>query len=259
MRWSPWVLCVLLLLGVGCAARSPGAEATLDVAFVEAEADSTVLVRRPPRSSGRLDGDLVGRQLYERRARLAACYRDSGGVAAGRGVVYALLDVNSGGQVRRSTIGHSDVRDRRFERCLDNELRSLDLPATGDQSLVQAHLVFGAVDDEEGRAMMSAYRASRPGDRSETEPMELAGLRGRIQPCYERALRRTPNLSGRTVLHLVLDEDGSVADAAFSSGDGIGDGLGRCVLGVVRNLRFRREDASVATLSYPVILQPGAY
>jgi hypothetical protein len=85
----------------------------------------------------------------------------------------------------------------------------------------------------------------------------MAGLRGRIQPCYERELRRRPGLRGRTVLHLTLERDGSVADAAFSSGDGVGDGLGRCVLGVVRNLRLDRDDPSVITLHYPVILEPG--
>lgn len=253
----------LCLLGacclVSCAARGPqGGEP--QAAAAPARASEAVLVRRPPRSSGALDGDAVGRALYAHRGELAACYDEVGGGRAGRGVVYALLDVGRDGAVRRADVGYTDVRDPRFERCVEGVMRGLPLPASGDLSLVQAHLVFGAESEEEGRALLAAYRegiqaretAARP-----DEPVTLAGLRGRIQPCYERALRRSPGLSGRTVLHIVLDEDGSVADAAFSSGDDLGDGLGRCVLGIVRSLRLSREDASVATLTYPVILGPG--
>ena len=260
MRASLWILAIAAV--ASCAPQPRDIVEHPRQPVVSAAAASppstTVLVRRPPRSSGRLDGDLVGRAVHEERDRLATCYRSAGGVAAGRGVVYALLDVAGSGRVRRVTIGHSDVRSRLFEHCVEEVLRSMPMPATGELSVIQAHVVFGATDHDEGRAMLIAYRESRQrgGDQGivTEDPISVAGLRGRLQPCYERALRRSPGLQGRTELHLVLEEDGSVADAAFSSNGVFSDGLGRCVLGVVRSLRVHRDDPSVATLTYPVII-----
>ena len=185
-----------------------------------------------------------------------------GGEAAGRGVVYLLLDVDGEGEVWRVTVGHADVRGRAFERCLEATLRAVPMPATGQSSLVAAHLIFGATGEGEARQMLASYRARRRVEEPDrgAHPLSLAELRGRIRPCYESALRRSPGLSGRTVLHLSLDDEGHVEDASFSStGDGLGDGLGRCVLGAVRDLRLDRAETSVATLAYPVIVAPGAF
>jgi len=214
-----------------------------------------ILVRRPPSGSGPVDGDLIGRAIARRRGELAQCYRWAGGDAIGRGVVYVLLDLGSSGDVRGVTVGHTDVRDTGFESCLISVLGAIRAPRAERASLVQAYLVVGARSEDEARAMLVDYRAER--NARPAAPVTVAGLRGRLQPCYERELRRRPGLRGRTVLQLTLDQNGTVADAAFSSDDGLDDGLGRCVLGMVRNLRLQRDDPSMVTLQYPVILEPG--
>jgi hypothetical protein len=217
-----------------------------------------VLVRRPPRSSGDIDADAVGWALFRNSSRFAACYEEGGGPRNGTGVVYLLLDVERTGELADVTIGHSDIRSERFESCLRRELQELSLPGGSTRATLQAHLIFGASDFDEGRRMLSEYRATRvtSNARRERDAVPLTDLRARIQSCYERISRRQPELRGRMVLELTIEEDGYVSDAAVSEDD-LDGSLNQCVLSSVRDLRLMGEYASAATMRYPVVLEPG--
>lgn len=265
---------LLALALAGCASGAvQGAGPSLPAAAPVDEPTPAVLVRRPPSSSGALEGDAAGWALFEQAGELGACYADAGGAALGRGVVYVVLDVEPGGRVDRATIGHSDVRSSRFEACLRQALLGVAMPASAGGSRVQAHLVFGAGDRAEGRAMLVAYRATRAvaggggaGAAVAAEAIPLTGLRSRIQTCYERRLRGRPGLRGRMLLELTVESDGQVSRAGIAAGAGgdrpdrgpaLDDALSRCVLGAVRNVRLAGEYASSATLTYPVVFEPG--
>jgi hypothetical protein len=260
----PRALLVLVLAAAGCAAGARPVARSQPRAAVdpaESSAEPEILVRRPPSSTGALDGDEAGWAIFGRSAELGACYAGAGGGLAGRGVVYVLLDVEPAGTVERVTIGHSDIRGARFEGCLRDALSGLALPSSGRRALVQTHLVFGARDRDDGRALLRAYRTARAGGgaphaaRGEAA-VSLTSLRGRIQTCYERRLRGRPDLRGRMMLELTVEVDGQISRAAVTE-QALDDRLSRCVLGAVRNVRLQGEYASSAILQYPVILEPG--
>lgn len=257
MRLPLGIFAALLIVGCGASTLQPlppqPSKATDDEDHLPA-----VLVRRPPRSSGQIDGDAVGWALFRHSHRFAACYDDAGGARSGAGVVYLLLDVERNGELSGVTIGHSDIRSERFERCLRQELLSLDLPSGESRATLQAHLIFGASGVEEGRRMLGDYRSSRAPSEVDSEQIAvpLSNLRARIQSCYERISRRRPYLRGRMVLELTVEEDGSVSDAEVSEDDLDGT-LNQCVLNAVRDLRLMGEYASAATMRYPVFLEPG--
>jgi hypothetical protein len=270
---ASWLL-ALALSGCASGVVRGAAPQAADAATGEDRA-AAVLVRRPPASSGALAGDAAGWALFEHADELGACYDDAGGSVVGRGVVYVVLDVEPQGRVDHVTVGHSDVRSARFEECLRGALQGVAMPPAADGARVQAHLVFGAADAAEGRAMLVAYRATRAGasggaaraeDDGIAETIPLTGLRTRIQTCYERRLRGRPGLRGRMLLELTVDADGLVSRAGFADGAGGGRAgrpspldatLSRCVLGAVRNVRLEGDYAASATLTYPLILEPG--
>jgi len=255
MRGSLCVVMVAMFLG-GCGAARPEASSAVEVIETVSLEAENVLVRRAPSSTGGLEGDVVGRALARQSSHFATCYQAAGGPQIGRGVVYLLLDVEAAGRIGRVTVGHSDIRSPRFESCLRDSLDELTLPEASGPSMVQAHLVFGTNDDDEGREMLRAYRATRVRDgNADMAAVPLSGLRRRVQSCYERAFRGR-GMRGRMVLALTLTEDGSVSEAAVSE-ENLDGRLDRCVLGAVRNLRLEQQQASAATLLYPVILEPG--
>lgn len=256
MRVFCTTLVLLLATGCGGAVTLPETVAKEQPPTIaESRALPPVLVRRTPRSSGSIAGDDAGQLLAHHADQLAGCYDDAGGAQAGRGVVYLLIDINESGAVSRLTVGHSDVRSLRFETCLRQELSNIAFPRTSSPSTVQAHLVFGAEDIDDGRAMMRRYRASRAptSARPRSTTARRADVRQRIQSCYERARRERPWLRGRMVLELTIDREGAVSNAAIADGD-LDQQLSRCVLDAVENLRIEGEHTAAATLQFPVIL-----
>jgi TonB family protein len=77
---------------------------------------------------------------------------------------------------------------------------------------------------------------------------------GQVQRCFEQALGRSPDASGRVVVRFVIAPDGQVAAAAASE-NSTGDALlGACVSGAFRRWQFPSPD-QVVTVSYPVLLR----
>jgi len=219
-----------------------------------------VLVRRAPSSSGSLEGDVAGRIIFGHADRLASCYEAVGGAAAGRGVVYLILDVEPQGQVRQAMVGHTDVHQPRFESCLVEELGNLRMPPSADRAVIQAHLLFGARDEDEGRAMLRAYRASRaasggPDLGTETR-IRLSDVGRRVQRCYERTFRGHFNDPGRFVVALTIADGGQVSsvDVIEESLDGR---LDECVQDELENVMLEDDGDLPPRILYPVILHPG--
>lgn len=217
-----------------------------------------VLVRRAPRSRGSLDGDAAGQVIYENVGQLEECHTSAGGVDAGRGVVYVLLDVTARGQVDGVLIGHSDIENTRFMECLERELGELAMPATSESSVVQAHLVFGARDQDEGREMLRAYRASRAAQSDESEEaVPLTEVRRSVQGCYERVFRGRGTEGGRMVLTLTVDDDGRIESVEITE-DSLDGSLDSCIHTVVEKLRLELNEGMGSSVIYPVIISPGA-
>jgi hypothetical protein len=225
-------------------------------ASVPARGAPPVLVRREPRCSGTYDCDAAGLEIFGLEEQLGACYEEAGAARAGRGVVYALLDVQPEGDVHGVLIGYSDVRSAGFMDCLERELGTLSMPASQSTSVVQALLVFGARDQAEGREMLAAYRTARAASESD-EPVPTTAIRQSVQSCYERQFRSREAPAGRIVLSLTTHEDGRVESVAVTE-DAFGGQLDECVVDVVGKLHLSLEEGAGTSLVYPVVLQPGA-
>ena len=80
--------------------------------------------------------------------------------------------------------------------------------------------------------------------------------RSAIQACYERELRTTPDLRGRLVVQLTIQETGSVTGVRATE-NALNDAVASCVTRVVQGFRFNPgpEGGSV-TYSFPFVFEP---
>jgi hypothetical protein len=218
---------------------------------------SSVLVRRAPESNGPLDGDEAGRALFEAADQLAACYDETGAERSGAGVAFVIFDVERGGEITKAVVGHSDVRDTRFVDCLERTLRSIAMPESEGKSVIQAYLVFGAEDEEEGRRMLSVYREARARSADRwADALPLTQVRTVVQGCYERAFRGRTATQGRLVLGMTMGQGGLI-DRVEITEDNFDGRLDECVHAALRGLRLQLDAEDSSTISYPVLLQPG--
>jgi hypothetical protein len=77
---------------------------------------------------------------------------------------------------------------------------------------------------------------------------------GRFRLCYENALRKNPELSGRVTVSFVIGRDGSVGAV---SGSGIADNaMVSCVTRAFFGLSFPVPEAGVVKVTYPIVFSP---
>lgn len=81
---------------------------------------------------------------------------------------------------------------------------------------------------------------------------------GGIQHCYEKKLKRNPDLKGKIVVHFVIHSGGKVIEASVvenSTGD---PELAACILEQIKSIRFPQAEGGDTAVTYPFILAPGS-
>ncbi len=79
--------------------------------------------------------------------------------------------------------------------------------------------------------------------------------KGGVIHCYENALKRNPNLSGKVELQFTISTVGKVSSAEIG-GDTLGDEeVNRCIISLVKNWRFPPAEGGEAHFAYPFIFQ----
>jgi tetratricopeptide (TPR) repeat protein len=77
---------------------------------------------------------------------------------------------------------------------------------------------------------------------------------GRFRFCYEQALRKNPELSGRISVRFMIGRDGSVSSA---SAEGMPDAeMNACVARSFGGLAFPQPEGGVVTVVYPILFSP---
>jgi TonB family protein len=95
----------------------------------------------------------------------------------------------------------------------------------------------GSVDPEKVRGVVSSHREE-------------------IRGCYERAVLESPQLSGVSTIHIVIDRDGTVGTASVQSSTFRSMTLHRCLLELVRDWRFSPPaDGKPAAVDYPLVFR----
>jgi len=78
---------------------------------------------------------------------------------------------------------------------------------------------------------------------------------GRIRACYQQALNRSPQLSGRLVTRFVIGRDGKVSNAGVTGSLG-NAAVSRCVVRAISAMTFPRPAGGIVTVSYPFVFSP---
>jgi outer membrane biosynthesis protein TonB len=77
-----------------------------------------------------------------------------------------------------------------------------------------------------------------------------------FQACYEAALKSNSKLKGKLVVEFTINRRGRVSDAAVIR-DGLGSSqVSRCVIGVLKRIRFPAPDDGEVTISNSFVFQP---
>lgn len=74
-----------------------------------------------------------------------------------------------------------------------------------------------------------------------------------LQDCYERELRKNPNLSGKIVVRFTITEDGKVTDVRIESDTMGNPDVADCILARIRRWIFPKPDEGSVTVSIPFV------
>lgn len=84
----------------------------------------------------------------------------------------------------------------------------------------------------------------------------VSSHRDELRGCYERAVLESPQLSGVSTIHIVIDRDGTVGTASVQSSSFRSMTLHRCLLQLVRDWRFPPpSDGKPAAVDYPLVFR----
>lgn len=79
-----------------------------------------------------------------------------------------------------------------------------------------------------------------------------------VKECYERELKRNPQLAGKVVIRFTIEEDGRVTGVAVEESS-LGDpNVGSCIVSRFERFRFPKPDGGAVTVSYPFIFSPAS-
>jgi hypothetical protein len=86
---------------------------------------------------------------------------------------------------------------------------------------------------------------------------EVKARIGAIKACYERALKRNPNLSGKVVIHWTITAAGTVSGVDIEQ-DTLGDAeVASCMKSLVARWRFPAPAGGSVDVSFPFVFQAG--
>ncbi len=93
----------------------------------------------------------------------------------------------------------------------------------------------------------------------ELNPQEVAKVVNRrigaIKGCYERALRRDPNLEGKITVRFTIAGSGKVSSARTTTNE-LSPDVGNCIISAFKRFRFPQPDGGSLTVEYPFMFTP---
>lgn len=105
-------------------------------------------------------------------------------------------------------------------------------------------------------------KASAPSVDGKLDPSAIARVvRSRmrmVQDCYERELKRNPELAGKIEVEFTIGTSGRITDAWVITNTMGSETVGSCIVGRLRRWRFPRPDGGSVTVSFPFIFTPSS-
>jgi len=205
----------------------------------------------------------------ERRARLAEQVKSTG--------LLKLLGAKSdaGGSIA-DVLGKGDV-DRDQEKAFQgvggvgvassDSLRGIKSGGSGSGRVADAGNLRGGAGIAGGetgkgageRTVKGAIKTEAPAVDGELDPnmvaKEVRSRLGAIKACYERALKRNPNLSGKVVIHWTITQAGTVSGVDVEQ-DTLGDAeVASCIKSLIARWRFPAPSGGSVDVSFPFVFQ----
>src|SRR5262245_19650912 len=205
----------------------------------------------------------------ERRARLAEQVKSTG--------LLKLLRAKSdaGGSIA-DVLGKGDV-DRDQENALrgvggvgvasSDSLRGIKSGGSGSGRVADAGSLRGGANIAGGgtgqgsgeRTVKAAIKTEAPAVDGDLDPAmvakEVRSRLGAIKACYERALKRNPNLSGKVVIHWTITQAGTVSGVDVEQ-DTLGDAeVASCIKSLIARWRFAAPAGGSVDVSFPFVFQ----
>jgi outer membrane biosynthesis protein TonB len=85
---------------------------------------------------------------------------------------------------------------------------------------------------------------------------KINARRARISACYERELKKNPKAAGKVVVSFEIGRAGRVTKSTATT-DSVGSGVGRCVAGVIKRIRFPRPKGGPVLVNKSFVFEPG--
>jgi hypothetical protein len=206
----------------------------------------------------------------ERRARLAEQVKSTG--------LLKLLGAKAdGGGSIADVLGKGDV-DRDQENAFkgvggvgiasgNDSLRGIKSGGSGSGRVADAGSLRGGAGIAGGgtgqgageRTVKAAIKTEMPAVDGELDPnmvaKEVRSRLGAIKACYERALKRNPNLSGKVVIHWTITQAGTVSGVDVET-DTLGDAeVASCIKSLIARWRFPAPAGGSVDVSFPFVFQ----
>lgn len=206
----------------------------------------------------------------ERRARLAEQVKSTG--------LLKLLGAKSeeGGSIA-DVLGKGDV-DRDQEKAFqgvggvgvasgNDQLRGIKTGGSGSGRVATVGGLRGGGSIAGGgtgeaaaeKKVSGSVKSEAPAVDGELDPAmvakEVRTRLGAIKACYERALKRNPNLSGKVVIHWTITQAGTVSGVDVEQ-DTLGDSeVASCIKALVARWRFPAPSGGSVEVSFPFVFQ----
>ena len=206
----------------------------------------------------------------ERRARLAEQVKSTG--------LLKLLGAKADGEGSiADVLGKGDV-DRDQESAFkgvggvgvasgNDQLRGIKSGGSGSGRVADvgglrggAGIVGGGTGNAAAEKKVSGVvKSEAPAVDGELDPnmvaKEVKSRLGAIKACYERALKRNPNLSGKVVIHWTITQAGTVSGVDVET-DTLGDAeVASCIKSLVARWRFPAPAGGSVEVSFPFVFQ----
>ena len=206
----------------------------------------------------------------ERRARLAEQVKSTG--------LLKLLGARADGEGSiADVLGKGDV-DRDQEKAFqgvggigvannNDQLRGIKSGGSGTGRVASVTGLRGGGSIEGGgtggpaaeKKVSGVVKSEAPAVDGELDPAmvakEVRTRLGAIKACYERALKRNPNLSGKVVIHWTITQAGTVSGVDVEQ-DTLGDAeVASCIKALVARWRFPAPSGGSVEVSFPFVFQ----
>lgn len=206
----------------------------------------------------------------ERRARLAEQVKSTG--------LLKLLGAKADGEGSiADVLGKGDV-DRDQEKAFqgvggvgvasgNDQLRGIKSGGSGSGRVAEVGGLRGGGSIAGGgtgaaateKKVSGVVKSEAPAVDGELDPSmvakEVRSRLGAIKACYERALKRNPNLSGKVVIHWTITQAGTVSGVDVEQ-DTLGDAeVASCIKALVARWRFPAPSGGSVDVSFPFVFQ----